>query len=83
MKKIHRKSLKFHSIYSIAISIIFLVIIASVKDITLGAATVFLLLYIVGNGIIHTKNNELARDTLIEYALVSAIVLIIILGATR
>jgi hypothetical protein len=69
--------------YSIVISVIFLVIITSVRDITLGAAMIFLLLYIIGNGIIHIKNNELTRDTLIEYLLVSTIVLVIIFSATR
>jgi uncharacterized membrane protein YagU involved in acid resistance len=83
MKKIHHKSLKFHTMYSIVISVIFLVIITSVRDITLGAAMIFLLLYIIGNGIIHIKNNELTRDTLIEYLLVSTIVLVIIFSATR
>lgn len=83
MKKIHRSSLKFHTIYSIALSVIFLVIILSVRDITLGATMVFLLLYIIGNGIIHTRKNELKRDTLLEYILVSIIVLVIIMGALR
>lgn len=81
MKKKHHSSLKFHTIYSVVLSIIFLAIILLVHDITLGATMAFMLLYVVGNGIIHTRKNELKHDTLIEYILVSIIIFVIILGA--
>lgn len=80
MKKKHHASLKFHTIYSIVISVIFLIVILLVRDITLGAAAVFLIFYVAGNGIIHSKNNELKRDTLVEYILLSIIALVIIIG---
>jgi hypothetical protein len=77
MKKKHHSSLKFHTIYSIVVSIIFLVIILLIRDITLGLTMTFLVLYIVGNGIIHAKKNELNHDVLLEYIIVSIIVLVI------
>jgi hypothetical protein len=80
MKKKHRASLKFHTIYSIVLSVIFLVIILLERDITLAATEIFLILYVAGNGIIHSKNNELRRDTLIEYILISAIALVMLVG---
>lgn len=83
MKKIHHKSLKFHTLYSIALSIILLAVIVMVRDITLGITMFLLLAYIVGNGIIHSKKNELQRDTILEYIIVSVIVLIVIIGALR
>jgi hypothetical protein len=80
MKKKHVASLKFHTIYSIIIAAIFVLVIIFVRNILFAAAAGFLLLYIVGNGIIHAKKNELTRDTLLEYILIAAIVLVVIIG---
>ena len=81
MKKIHFPSLKFHTIYSITLAIVFLIILLFVRDIALGVAMILLVIYVVGNGIIHTKKSELKRDTLLEYIIVAVIALIIIAGA--
>lgn len=81
MKKIHAPSLKFHTVYSIVLTLIFLVIIIFIRDIALGAAMFFLLLYVGGNGIIHSKKNELKRDTLLEYIILSIIALVVLVGA--
>lgn len=83
MKKIHHPSLRLHAIYSIVLSVVFLAILIFVRDIALGVSMLFLVLYVVGNGIIHTRKNELKRDTLLEYVLVSAIVLVVLLGLLR
>jgi len=80
MKKIHHKSLKFHTLYTAAISIIFLIVILFAREITLFTTSIFLILYIIGNGIIHTIKNELKRDTVIEYIIVSTIILVIAIG---
>lgn len=80
MKKIHFPTLKFHTIYTIILSVVFLGIILLAPEITLFAAIVFLLLYIGGNGIIHTRKNELTRDSLVEYIIVSLVVLVVLLG---
>ena len=81
MKKIHFPSLKFHTIYSTTLAIVFLIILLFVRDIALGVAMILLVIYVVGNGIIHTKKSELKRDTLLEYIIVAVIALIIIAGA--
>lgn len=83
MKKKHHSSLKFHTIYSIILSVVFLAIILVRHDLTLGLTMVFLTLYIVGNGIIHTTKSELKRDTLVEYVLVSIIIMIMTIGAIK
>lgn len=80
MKKIHFPSMKFHTIYSVVLSVLFLAIVLVVPDITLAATSIFVILYVVGNGIIHSRKNELNRDTLIEYMLVSAVALVILIG---
>ncbi len=83
MKKKHHTSLKFHTIYSLVSSVIFLIIILLARDLTLGLTMVFVTLYIVGNGIIHTTKNELERDTLVEYILVSIIILVMMIGVLK
>jgi len=80
MKKKHIPSLKFHTLYSIILAAIFVLVVIFVRNIIFAAAAGFLLLYVIGNGIIHTKKNELTRDTLLEYILISAIVLVVIVG---
>lgn len=80
MKKQHYQRLKFHTIFSVSISLLFLVILFIYRDITLAIAMVFLAAYIIGNGIIHVRHNELKRDTILEYIIVSAIVLVLLIG---
>jgi heme/copper-type cytochrome/quinol oxidase subunit 2 len=77
----HHKALKFHTAYNIVIWLIFFILVIMAHDITLTLSVLFTLFYIVGNGIIHANSNELSRDTLIEYFLVSVIVLILIIGS--
>lgn len=83
MKKKHYKTLKFHTIYSFVLAIIFLIIIIIVPDISLGLTMSFLILYVGGNGLIHAQNNELAHDTLVEYIVISIIAMIIIIGTIK
>lgn len=81
MKKQHLPTLKFHTIYTIVLSLVFAGIIVFVPDITLFAAVFFLILYVAGNGIIHSRNNELRHDSLIEYIIVSLVALVVLFGA--
>lgn len=81
MKKAHYSSLKFHTIYNLTLATVFVIITLIMRDVTLALALLFLFLYIAGNGIIHSRNNTLSRDTLIEYVLVSLVVLVIIIEA--
>ena len=80
MKKTHAKTLKLHTIYNISIGLILVGVIIFKPDFTLLASTVFLLLYVVGNGIIHLQNNELKRDTCLEYIILSVVVFVIIIS---
>lgn len=81
MKKLHYKSLKFHTLYSFLLASIFILIIMVFPDIILGTTMAFLLLYVAGNGLIHARNNKLERDTMVEYFLLSVIVLLVIISA--
>lgn len=79
MKPTHQTTLKFHTIYSAILAAIFVVLMLVFRDFALGIALLFLLLYVSGNGIMHVKNNKLTRDTIIEYVLVSLVVLVILI----
>lgn len=80
MKKNHIHTLKFHTIYSVILALILLITIFVVRDIMLGVASFILLAYVVGNGIIHGRKNEVTRDGILEYVIVSLIVVVIFLG---
>ena len=81
MRKVHHTSLKIHTIFNVAIWSLYLLIVAMNIDMTLIISTIFLLVYVTGNGIIHSKKNQLGRDTLIEYIILAAIALIILANA--
>lgn len=83
MRKHHLPTLKFHTVYSIAISLVFIFVIALFPDITLAASIVFFVGYVAGNGIIHTKKNTLHKDSVIEYLLVAIAVFVVVVGALR
>ena len=80
MKKVHICSLKFHTIYSVGLALVFLVTLLVVRDLMFGLAFALLLAYVIGNGIIHGKKNEITRDGIIEYIIVSAIAGVLLLG---
>jgi hypothetical protein len=80
MKKQHYQKLKFHTIYSVILSIVFLVVLLFVRDLSFGIAILFLCSYVFGNGIIHIKHNELSRDTIVEYVIVSLIAIVVTIG---
>lgn len=80
MKKQHYKKLKFHTIFSVGISLLFLLILLINRDITLAIAMLFLAAYVIGNGLIHVRHNELSRDTILEYIIIATIVLVLLIG---
>jgi len=49
----------------------------------LGVSMAFLILYVTGNGLIHARNNELERDTIVEYFVISVIALIILIETIK
>lgn len=81
MKKVHLPSLKFHTIYSSILAIVFVITLIIVPDFMLGIALGILLAYVIGNGIIHGKKNELTRDAIVEYILLSVIIGLLVAGA--
>lgn len=80
MKKIHTQASKFHIAYTIILATIFLVVGLIARDVLLGVVMLFVVLYVAGNGIIHSKKSQLSRDALTEYILVAAIVIVVIIG---
>ena len=80
MKKMHIKASKFHIAYTAILALLFLIVAVIAKDILLAIVMLVVTLYVAGNGIIHNKKSELSRDAVIEYFLVSAIVVVVVIG---
>lgn len=76
-----KPGIKPHGIFTLALAAVLILAIALVPEYSLFAASGFLVLYVSGNGIIHYKRGQLSRDTLIEYCLVAAAALVVLIGA--
>lgn len=72
---------RFHTWFTVCLALISLALIFFVPNISLFVALIFLILYVAGNGLIHVQNKTFTRDIIIEYALVAAVVLIVVVGA--
>lgn len=81
MRKVHHNSLKIHTVFNIIIWTLYSLILVFNSNATLIISVIFLLIYITGNGLIHSKKNQLSRDTLVEYIILSAIALVILVNA--
>lgn len=81
MRRKHHQSLKIHTIFSLIIASMLAATVILTGDIIFLAASVLLIVYISGNGIIHSKKNQLSREALIEYIIVAAIVFFILITA--
>lgn len=81
MKKQHHKTLKFHTIFTLILVLVCIVTVALKPDWILAVSCALLIAYVAGNGIIHSRKNELSRDSLFEYLIIAAIAGLIIVGA--
>jgi hypothetical protein len=80
VKKQHHIKLRLHVIFSVIVAAILLAVFVFAPDISFGAAIILLVAYTAGNGIIHTRHDVLSRDTLLEYTLISLVVLVVLVG---
>jgi hypothetical protein len=81
MRTRHHPTLKFHTFYTLALVAVFIAVLIFIPDIILAASIVLFVLYVGGNGIIHARKNQLTRDSIIEYILVSVMVAMLVAGA--
>ena len=81
MRKQHRKALKLHTIFTIVLVLVSLVIIALAPDLLLIVSIGALVTYVAGNGLIHVKKNQLTRDIVLEYCIIGAMMLIVVVSA--
>lgn len=79
MKQAHYTTLKLHAMFSIGLAAVFVFLMLIKRDLAFSLTLLFMFLYVSGNGIIHTKNNQLSKDTLIEYVLVALVILILVI----
>lgn len=81
MRKQHHKTLKFHTIFSIVLVLAGVTVLILKPSWLLAVSWILLLAYVAGNGIIHSRKNQLTRDSLLEYIIVAAIAVLILVGA--
>lgn len=81
MKRQHYERSKFHTWYTLGLSLVSILVIVIVPSISLFIVLGFLLLYVGGNGFLHAKAKTLSRDIIFEYALVALVALFVLLGA--
>jgi predicted permease len=81
VKKRHSRTLKFHTVFTVALTVVFAFVLLITKSLSLGVAMIFLALYVAGNGIIHVRRNELARDTIVEYILIGVIAALLLVSS--
>lgn len=81
MNKRHAATLKFHAWFTLILASICLIVVAFVPSISLFVALAFFVLYVAGNTALHLRHKTFSRDILIEYALVSIVALIVLVGA--
>ena len=80
MRHHHHKTLKWHTVFTTLLSIAAVVLIFVLPNAALVIGVGFLVAYILGNGLIHYKKGTAHRDTYIEYAVLAAVAIVLLLG---
>jgi hypothetical protein len=78
MKAIHRKTIWLHTIFSFVICGLLLVIVLVRQSVpSLMLAGIFAI-YVLGNGYIHIKRDDMKRETMYEYLLLALAVFVVL-----
>lgn len=83
MKSLERTSMWHHTLFSALICLAMVVLYWFRRDTPSLIIIAFVALYVVGNTLIHLRRKDFRKETLYEYLLVSAAVLIVLLGAVQ
>lgn len=81
MKIMHRKTLWIHTTFSLLILVLLGLLIAFNQNIPVGLLSLAIGIYVVGNAVIHIKRDDFREDTVLEYFLMGAAVLIVLISA--
>jgi NhaP-type Na+/H+ or K+/H+ antiporter len=83
MKMVERKSQWHHVVFSMALCLAMALLLYIRKDISTFVIVGVVLLYIAGNTLLHVRRHDFRSETLYEYLLVAAAVLLVLLSALR
>ena len=83
MKISERKSQWHHVVFSIVLCLGLSLLLLIRKDTSTFLIVGAVLIYIAGNTALHIKRHDFRSETLYEYILVAAAVLLVLLGALR
>lgn len=81
MKIMHRKTLWFHTLFSVVMCIGLTALVLAKQDLSITILVVMLGAYILGNVAIHIRRNDFRREVLFEYSLIG-IAIFVVLGST-
>ena len=81
MKIIHRKTLWIHSVFSLIVVSLLVTLIVFNRNIPVALLAIAIGVYVVGNAAIHIKRDDFREDTMLEYFLLGAAVLIVLVSA--
>lgn len=81
MKIIHRKTLWFHTLFSVLMCIGLTLLVLAKRDLSITILVLLLVAYILGNVVIHIKRDDFRREVLFEYSFIG-IAIFVVLGGT-
>lgn len=78
-----RKSLWYHSAFSLLLCAAMVGLIIIRRDLSTLLIVIAVVIYVAGNTWLHLRRHDFRRETLYEYLIVAAAVLIVLLNATK
>lgn len=83
MKTVERASLWQHTIFSLLLCLVMIGLLLVRPGWTTVAVVVVVLLYVAGNTLLHIRRHDFRRETMYEYVIVGAAVLVVFLSAQK
>lgn len=83
MKMIERSSMWHHTLFSLLLCAAMVALFIIRRDVSSLIIIGVVFCYVLGNTLLHVRRQDFQRETLYEYVLISAAVLIVLLGALR
>jgi hypothetical protein len=83
MKATERASLWQHTLFSALLCAAMIGLVLVRRNWTTLLIISFVLLYVIGNTLLHVRRRDFRRETMYEYVIVGAAVLVVLIGAQK
>jgi uncharacterized membrane protein len=83
MKATERASLWQHTVFSSLLCLTMIGLVLVRKDWTTLVVVGFVMLYVAGNTLLHIRRHDFRRETMYEYVIIGAAVLIVFISAQQ